>query len=107
MTNYGPRRTEPMPNPMPDWLAVVVCEEANKHNKGCNFWEIRDVDRRRVLQTLARVLWEAGALPPVDPDEAWLERIARALGYPVSKGGFHEPYWAAALAELRKGRDGV
>ena len=64
------QRTEPMPDPVPEWLKEAVLRE---QAMGWTQWtdSICNI-------TIARLLWERGEPEPVDPDVAAVLRILGA-----------------------------
>lgn len=86
------RRSEPMPEPVPDYIKSKVCEEAAKDDDVRNFvsW-----NEGTFAHLAARLIWERGDVEPVDPVEQVNITIAgrgdRVVGLPelarLIKGG--------------------
>ena len=84
-------RTEPMPDPVPEWLKVRALKEwASDGFEGTDPDEYSWVEGF-ALYTIARLLWERGEPEPVDPDEEAVLRILNAWygntpGLPTERG---------------------
>ena len=65
------RRSEPMPEPVPEWLGAKVLEELLKEKPGTRLtWYSGEC-----IRTIARLIWERGDREPVDPVEALADEI--------------------------------
>jgi len=99
------RRSEPMPEPVPEWLRRAVEDEQRK-------------DDYNEAATIARLIWERGDAEPVDPDVQIVRDILhahqRAMTPPnggwgdmsYAKGSYdHLPVFQSALAAYKRGME--
>jgi hypothetical protein len=68
------RRTEPMPEPVPEWLRVKVLQEIRQDEPSAQSWCYGE----NCIRTFARLIWERGDVQDVDPAEALAREALKA-----------------------------